>query len=79
MVDKDNILISSVRLNLEKRLVLGTPKENLSVTTYNTIKKSLEYSIQQYDAGVITPFQDVINSMDKLLFDYKFSCNEICT
>jgi hypothetical protein len=72
-----SILIGSVKRVLDLRIILGDSINNETVVLLNTLNKTLEYCVIQYNAGN-TEYSEKIQIIEDIIFSLKYGCENIC-
>lgn len=71
-----NILIGSTMQFLDKKLIIGEVNPT-PIAIFNTLRKSMEYALNQYNAGDTSYFKK-IKILNKKIQELKYQCPDIC-
>ena len=72
-----SIIIGSVKQALDRRIILGDQVSTGTLVLFNTLNRSLDYCIVQYNLGH-TEYSTKINKLQELMLALKASCPAIC-
>tara|TARA_R110000868_G_scaffold398185_1_gene671190 strand:- start:4864 stop:5238 length:375 start_codon:yes stop_codon:yes gene_type:complete len=72
-----SIIIGSVKQVLDMRIILGDQVSTGTVVLFNSLNRSLDYCIAQYNMGH-TEYSTKINNLQILLLALQASCPSIC-
>jgi hypothetical protein len=76
-LNNTNILVGSVKKALDMRLILGDTISTDTIVLFNTLKKALEYSQTQYNAGNLE-YSTKIRTIEGLMKSLRYKCPSIC-
>lgn len=72
-----NILVGSVKQNLDRRFVLGDGVSSETIVLFNVLYRSLKYCVAQFKAGNIE-YSKKIKTINNTMFSLEYGCSDIC-